>query len=338
MWIWYPDDAPGYATKITDFTNFTESDQVSNPLLSPDENRIILGSLDVNYGYDEVWVVDNVPGSTATPLVQDPGGGFGNWIWHPAWHPDSDTFIYVHMAGGSTTGGAVYVDSATSPGSPTLIKSNTGGYTARRPQFNFDGTRIAYIWDQDSSSGCELRVMDADGTNDSLLDNTIDGYTYNDPPQFSWAHNSNQIAYSDALTGGDWDAYVINDDGTGKTQLDANGDASGVSTRVSGSCWAPDDSFVVITHGNGGAVFRCELDGSDSTQLGTTGPENRTWYRGALIHNNRIWFVIGTSLVNIAQIGSMALDGTDEVTSFDNSDGPGDIVDDFGGGDGWYYN
>jgi hypothetical protein len=98
---------------------------------------------------------------------------------------------------------------------------------------------------------------------------------------------------------------------------------------------------VVITANIGGgfwSVMRAELDGSDTTNLSDTiGAHGPPWDGVAIVFRGRIWFVRTNDTANAARIGSMAIDGSDEVTNFDNTLGAGDYVADFGPGDGFYF-
>ena len=331
-------NAPGVATVFTDFNGFVDSDANSNPLLSPDGTKILFQVLSSSTGFDEIWVVDAVAGSTPVQLVADGS----NYCFHPAWGPDSDTFYYVQGSGGATSNASVYKDTVSAIGSPTLLKAAAGGAGAMRPQPNFDGTRVAYIW---TDTPQELRCMDSDGSNDGLVDNTISAYDSNEPPQFGWANTQNLIAFQNGVISPQ-DVFVIDDTGGGKVQINANGDAAGGNANVSGYgyAWPADDSFVVIVANIGNPVyniFRAEVDGSDTTQLGTTGPDAGSIpaFRTALIYQSRIWFVSETDgTASKAQVSSMTLAGTDERVDFDSSLGSGDEVLGFVGGDGWYFN
>lgn len=331
-------DAAGEMTLIAAL-DFADADQCYNPVLSPDGTKILFEVLSPSNDF-EIWVVNATPGSTPTRLL----GVVDEHYYHPAWGPDSDTFVYVKGTENHTFGPFdVYTDTVSSPGSPTLVQSLASG-TFRylvRPQFNFDGSRIAYM--QYDGTNDEFRCMDADGSNDVLLD-TISSYPFNDPPGFSWALTQNLVAYTDGASGVR-KVYVIDDTGSGKTQLNANGDAAGVRANLSGLAWAPADEFVVISAdlalGNGIQPIRAEVDGSDTTLLpvGTGfGPENRNCYRTCLVLNDRIWWIRRTSDVSAGEIQSCALDGSDPRTDFDNTLGSGDRVADFGGGDGFYFN
>lgn len=325
-------DAPGEATAYTNFTGFVDADQCHNPVLSPDGTQVLFEVESPSTGYREIWVVDAVGGSTPTQLVSNGS----QYCFHPAWGADSDTFVYVLGAGGAIDNGSIYKDTVSAPGSPTLLRAPTGGAGCFRPQFNFDGTRVAYIYT--ASGDPQLRCMDDDGTNDGLVDNTLSVYDSNQPPQFSWANTQNLIAFQDGQPGAL--VFVIDDTGGGKIQINASGDAASFPCYITGYgyAWPADDSFVVITANLGAGfynIIRCELDGSDTNVLGTTGAnDGNSYFRGALVYQGRIWFISD----NVpTKISSMTLTGTDETVNLDASLGSGDMVEDLGGGDGWYF-
>ena len=333
MFVACSSDAPGTATKYTDFSGFVDADQCYNPLLSPDGTKVLFEVLNPSNGFKEVWVVDAVAGSTPTQLVADAS----EYVYHPAWGPDSDTFVYVHGTGGGTAAGDIYKDTVSSPGSPVLLKSASGGGGGFRPQFNFDGSRVAYIW----STTPQLRCMDDDGTNDGLVDGLVNAYDSNEPPMFSWANTQNLIAFEDGQTAPG--IFVSDDTGGGTVQINANGAVVGAACYVSGLAWPANDSFVVLSANLAAGfynVIRAELDGSDTNVLGTTGPATtQSYFRGALVYENRIWFISKTDTLNgKGAVATMTLTGGGEQTVFDSSLGSGDQVYPFTGGDGWYFN
>ncbi len=339
VWRSCSDNAPGVMNAYTDFSGFTDIDQVSNPVLSPDGTKILFEGNSVSTGYRNIWVTDNIINSTPTLLVDDPS----NYRMHHAWHPDSDQFIYVAPTGGTFNNALILVDSVTSPGSPTTVHTPPATWTCYRPHFNFDGSRIAYFQEKNSGAGagCDIRVMDDDGSNDAALDTGLTGYRFNQPPAHSWAQGSNQLVYDTGGSGNN--IFVIQDDGSGKTNVIANGPAAGGSGRLSEFAWPPDDSYVVYTAnlGNGFMdIIRAELDGSTTTRLNTShGAINQTWFQAAIIYNNRIWFIEATDgSSSQGWLSSVALGGTDYVKNFDSTAGTGDTVYPFTGGDGFYYN
>lgn len=330
-------NAAGEATAYTDFSGFADADQCFNPVISPDGTKVLFEVLSSSTGFREIWVTDTVAGSTPTQLVANAS----QYCFHPAWFPDSDTFVYVLGSGGAIDAGSIYKDTVTSPGSPTLLRAPSGGAGCFRPQVNFDGTRVAYLYT--AAADPQLRCMDDDGSNDGLVDDTLSTYDSNEPPQFSWANTQNLIAFEDGQTAAL--VYVIDDTGGGKTQVNANGDAAGAACYLTGygHAWPANDAFVLITVNLGSGYYapcRCELDGSTSTVLGTTGAVTTpTYMRGALIYESRIWFISDSdALGGKGEISYMSLAGGTETIVFDTSAGSGDQVLAFTGGDGWYFN
>lgn len=327
-------NAPGEATAYSDFADGdTVIGNIHNVRISPDQTKILFQLLSEVTGLEEVWVVNNSPGSTATQLLSSGTDSF----YHPSWGADSDTFVYVQAAGaGLPTGGAIKKDQVSAIGSPTTLKTAAAGFSVYRPQFNFDGTKVAYWYQQNAGASDELRCMNDDGTGDATVDTGVGNYDNNNPQQFGWARGMNMIAY-DAGT----NAYVINSDGTGRVQINANGDAAGVAVNVTQDCWAMDDSFVVVTCNLGSGFFnliRAELDGSNTASLNAShGTPNQSWMRGAFIANARIWFLetIGGG-GEIQQVASTLEDGTDYRVDLDVS--LGSSLAGFFGGDGFVWN
>lgn len=323
-------DPAGGASQYSSFDDGAiTSEGVHNPVLSPDKTKILFELANPSTGFTEIWVVANTPGSNATQLLADAS----NYYLHPSWHPDSDQFVCVHGASGAILG-AIVSSAVSTPGTTAVLKNKSGTQSPFRPQYNFDGTRIAYLFDTNVGGTGDLMVMDDDGTNDASVDNAVK-YRFQGA-QFSWANASNVIAYDDGdNTVGTCKTNVINDDGTGKVQINANGDAAGLTCRVSHLAWPPDDSYVVFSANLGLGVghnpIRAELDGSTTTDLAFShGAWLQDNFRQVLVADNRIWFINSQ-----VQLGSVALDGTDYV-NYLTIDGA--AMADFSTGDGWYFN
>lgn len=324
------DDLAGQATQITDFDDGgVTSEGIHNPVLSPDRRWILFELANPSTGFFEIWVVSSAPGSPGTQLLSDAS----NYYIHPFWHPDSDTFVCVKGAAGALSGGSILKTSVSDIGTIATLKTAAGGFSPYRPQFNFDGSRVAYNWDQDVGGTGHLRVMDDDGTNDAALDTAVQ-YRFQGA-QFGWANGINVIAYDDGVPGSNA-AYVINDDGTGKVQINANGVAAGALTRVSDRAWPPNDSYVIISAATG--IFgsyqdavRAELDGSTTSVILTTnGGWLQDYFRQVLVFAGRIWFIESQTV-----LGSCLINGTDYRNDLTID---GAAMDDFGTGDGWFYN
>jgi Tol biopolymer transport system component len=325
-------DNPGEATQISSFSDgATAVDNIANPRLSPDGTKILFQYANAITGIDEIWVVNAAPGSSATALVTSATAS----AFHPDWGPDSDTFVYVQATGAVLpTNGVIYKDTVSAPGSPTTLRTPAANFSCYRPMFNYDGSKIAY-WYQHTSTSDELRVMNADGTGDATVDTAVGNYDNNNPQTFGWARAANKLCYAAGTP-----AYVINSDGTGKTQLNTAGAASGAGMEVTHDCWAPDDSFVVVTSnlGNGFMdLIRCEVNGSNTTRLNTShGAISQSWMRGAYIYNGRIWFIESANSVSGGMLSSTLLDGTDYRQDLDVLDAA--VLWDIGGGSGFVWN
>ena len=111
-------------------------------------------------------------------------------------------------------------------------------------------------------------------------------------------------------------------------------------TVISAFAWPPDDADVILT-ANSASVwrpYRAELDGSDTTWLGTTGGVNQNYFKAAIVFEDRIWFIARTDSTGVGIVRSMAVDGTGQRIDFQSSLGTGNQVAPFVGGDGFYYN
>lgn len=317
------------AVVITDFQGFVDADQTTNPQLSPDGTMILFEVLSPTTGYDEIWVVSSQPGSTAVPLLQDAS----NYYRYPFWGPDSDTFCCIHGDGG-TFNGSIEVTTVTDPTTVDVIITEDGTSSPQRPQFSPDGTKIAYWWDTITGTGLELKVCDPDGSNDtSIYSDGSASYRFQGP-QFGWSHDSSLIAFDGGLSG-TTPIYVIEPDGTNQVQINSAGVAADVG-RISGMCFPPDDSYVVIAANLGSGyneAIRCELDGTNTTSLnGAVGAGGSAAVMGLmLVFENRLWFV-----ENSDGISRMDLDGSNYVNVLNC--GSQDYVLDFTGGDGFYFN
>lgn len=309
----------GLAVALTDFAGGGATYEIThNPVLSPDGSKVLFEAGNTSTGYTEIWVAD---GGIASQVLAD-----GNdYYMQPSWHPDSDQFVCIHGASGAFEG-SIEKSSVSNPGTIDVLITQDGTFAPYRPCFNFDGSRVAYIWDEISGSGGDLKACDDDGTNDGVLDTTV-RYRFAGQ-QLSWANSSNVLAYDDGQTL--TKAYVINGDGTGKVQINAIDDAYGKACRVSALAWPSADDFVVISVLDvAWQPTRCGTDGSYTTYLdATNGASNGLYFKQVLVYQGRAWYIASSS-----SIESNSLAGGDHQVNLTID---GAQLSTLGAGDGWY--
>ena len=325
---WYTDDmgvSPVY------------SGEMNNVRLSPDGSKVIW---DENFTDDGFSVVDMVAadgsqaGSAPDRIYEDTGG---NWVLHPSWHPDGDKIVLVQ--GDGSFGQHIY--EATVPGAvATLlwsadVQSPTQRENCYRPHYSPDGTQIAFLVTVEGGGGGDpsrqgLWVMDADGSNDSLIrsfavgSNTEMGYAYAGT-QIAWSNDGEWIAFDTRAwgSGEQQGVYKIRPDGTDEMLL-AEGYPSVAFTEylVGHGAWVEDDSALILSlnsaASSGWTIVSTPTDGSMvDTELvadgfGPTATQNfERCYRNP--EDNRIYWIWRSS----GELRSCAIDGTDERTDHD---------------------
>jgi hypothetical protein len=155
----------------------------------------------------------------------------------------------------------------------TAIYSASVGDVLNRPRYSPDGTQIAFFRNRAASAGDEVWVMDSDGTNDVKVDDIFDGYTTDNA--VSWSPDGTQIAYGDggntnggAGPWGHW--YVVDADGTGKTDVGVQPDSQFPEAYGTRAMWTPDGSAIIVEQWvpfDTWRLARCEADGSGQAFL-----------------------------------------------------------------------
>ncbi len=123
------------------------------------------------------------------------------------------------------------------------------------PSWSPDGSRIAFVSDRFGKP--QLFTMAADGGNPQRL--THAG-SYNVTP--AWSPKGDKIAY--ARSGGGFQIYSINPDGSGDTQLTTVGNNENPS-------WSPDGRFITFhsTRDGGDGIYVMRADGSGQIRVST---------------------------------------------------------------------
>jgi hypothetical protein len=320
-------------------------DEGNNALLSPNNQWIVLNAnfppAAPNFeGEIFVEASSAVAGSPAPFVVSGPDVN-GGWALHPSWHPDSDHILYVRgNASGSFQGDIIEIQRS-NPGVETTIYSNPDssgatGWGVFRPQYNRDGTKVAWLRHKNAAPADGLNglyVADADGTGLTQIDDmgggAASGYLF-EGSQFQWGPNDEivYIRYMDNTATGA-QIYLIQADGTGMTQLSTDADTSTQRCRVSNRCFSPADDFILASaqtsksFGGSWDLWRLELDGSGGTwlDLGIHGIDGSSNFQCVYVHDGRVYMIESDSG---GRMISCLPDGTDIVTNVDlgtNMDG-----------------
>lgn len=294
-------------------------DEPNNAILSPS------GTL--------IAVNDNFPGpngegqiktsaaeAAVSPTVVSDDDAGAPWMIHPSWRPDNGGLVYVHAAPTEGFNGSIVAVDLDTPGTETVLYTPAvvgapGGHGPYRPQYNRDGTKIAFILNAEAGGSTAitgLYVMDADGSNVTMIDNWTDGYGFNGS-QFQWTPDD-RIVYWDS--NGD-DLWIIDADGSNKTQLNTDGTTSGRACRVTNRCLDTGDGFVIGTTPAAFEIWRWELDGSGGIMLYDDGPGTIQNFQCVYVGpDNRIYWVYQ---LTPGKIASVAIDGSDFVINHDTS-------------------
>ncbi len=249
-------------TSPTEVTTGAVTDD--HPDVSPDGTRLTW----IRNG-TQLWSA-NADGSGAANI--SPGGGTPNW---PRYHPTTKQIVF-------TRGNDVAVINDDGTGF-AVIQAGAAGAQRAYPQFNFTGSRIAFLR-QTGAATYDLRAMDADGANDNLV---ATGITRAAGADFAWAHAANVIAYGTVANGGN--VFKVNDDGTGSVQLNTVGFFGAAAALLPRYNWLADDSAVFtvkfVSVALGWQVYRLPADGSGEVALAPA-----IFTSGQIVENPRVYF------------------------------------------------
>jgi TolB protein len=181
-----------------------------------------------------------------------------------AWSPDGTQLIFSSSMAGNPE---LYVTD-TSGGKPKRLTFSNGGSTS--PAWNpKTGQSVVFVSDRGGIP--KLYMMNADGTNVSLLDVPDKGYLI-DP---AWSPNGQLLAFSWRRPNGNYDIYVM--EPNSQQIINLTPDAGSRNERP---CWAPDGRHIVFESTRTGPrqIWTMLADGSQAHQLTLDGHnESPNW-------------------------------------------------------------
>lgn len=216
----------------TQVTNDTNDNYM--PQLSSDNTRVAFNSYRVVDGIGDsvpVVVTRKIDGTGEHVLALPPGA---NWTFSPTYSPDGSKIAAEAYGYDSTNGvyfDGIWVMNAADGSSPTMLTNplaNCNCYD-ETPAYTPDGTKIVFsreTWNSETSTETEdIYIMNADGTGVTQLTNkgaiTFDPMVLSVNGTLQILFSSNQSNPTDT-TGGSFDLYSMNMDGTGVTRLTTN--------------------------------------------------------------------------------------------------------------------
>jgi Tol biopolymer transport system component len=194
------------------------------------------------------------------------------------WSPDASKIAFARSPGPGGTAD-IYMMNADGSGETNLTQTPTSWET--RPLWSPDGSKIAF--QSLAFNGTEeIDVMNADGSGRLKLTSTATG----SETVSSWSPDGSRILFLVAIedVNGDIenvDIYVMNSDGTGRTQLTHN-PLDGEEDEDWNAIWSPDGRRILFVHRryalssnprNSQDIYVMDADGNGRTNL-TQNPES----------------------------------------------------------------
>jgi Tol biopolymer transport system component len=215
-----------------------------NPNWSPDGTAIVFAEPDRG----QISVV-SVDGSNVGTFHKIEGA----LAWDPKWLPDG-TKVAFHQYANSED---IYVVDLASSSQTNLTK--TPGFDENYPDFSPNGSQICYFRYVRGKSVPGIYVMDADGSDPTLLFE----YHTSSPEQCAWSPDGKMVALPSFGMRGDLEVYVINADGSGRTALTRN------SALDRAPAWSPDGTRIAFSSDRDGDldIYTMDADGSDVAQV-----------------------------------------------------------------------
>ncbi len=149
---------------------------------------------------------------------------------------------------------AIYVLSA--DGSSPPVKLSPANAVDTSPAWSPDGKKIVFLSYRAAANNCRLCVMDADGKNRQEI-YSVDIPSWQIP---AWSPDGKKIAYVESDGKGAVEVFVIDGDGSNRTQLSH---AGGVNKNPA---WKPDGKQLAFVH-QASSLYLINSDGSGQKEI-----------------------------------------------------------------------
>lgn len=217
----------------------------------------------------------------------------------PAWSPDGSKLLFAsdHISNSEIYVMDVDYEAAVEPSNlHRYFKQLTYSSNNIEPAWSPDGGRIAFL---SYRSGLrELYVMNADGSASRQITNP----THHEVSQHTWSPDGKRIAYVSWLGGFGTNIFVMNDDGTGMTNLTSFYGIGTPADEGMGPSWSPDSEHIAFISNPRGRyqIHIMKSDGTELTRLDNRiCPDPRTEYgsKGHWVpHRSLAWSPDGTRI------------------------------------------
>ncbi|MCX9012990.1 MAG: PEGA domain-containing protein [Candidatus Methanoperedens sp.] len=251
-------------------------------------------------GSERIWSMKS-DGSEQIQLTTEPGN-------HPQWSPDGTKILFNSQR--TNYNGWFHVYLMNSDGTNQLSLGSEG--TECSKDWSPDSKKIVYAMAGYAGLPSDLYVMNIDGTQKMTI---ASGMSF--CRDISWSPDGSKIAYV-SQENGNKDIYIINPDGTGKTQLTTSSSDDSLEGSQN-KYWSPDSKKLIFQSDRNGNwdIYSINVDGTGLTQL-TSDPAN-DFYPAMSSDGSKIAFISERS--GIKSIWMMNTDGSNQVQVTDNTAG-----------------
>ncbi len=216
-----------------------------------------------------IWrVINNVPTNLTNFVVGDGVLAYSE-KWNPVVSPDGTTIVWTTL-----NGDTLEYELWTCPGTGGTPVSIRLGSTEslNHPYWAPDSSHFIYTEGVSGDNGGDIRRMDPDGTNDTLVLNSGTNFFYR--PQYN--NDGSLIVFARRVAPSTYTLRVCEDDGTNDTLV-----ASLVNYAADGSQFSFANTSNRIAYWGGfngvtrGECYTIDPDGTDSIQIST--PNSKIW-------------------------------------------------------------